>query len=247
MDYRESINKNIFHDSDHALCKARLDSFYGMVCHKQNMEILHKIKNSHKVLDVGAGYGNLTDLLNRNGFSAVGIEPNEIKRKLAEEWYGVKLLNEDIYKTSFKDNEFDCIILREVVFHLDFAKAFQELNRIAKKQIIIFQGNSVITRRIGQKIFGHTEFNERHKNYYVDFFKKTQFSNVTITYRDIIAFPLSGGFIGKQLVPSSMKSLMRFIITVDKLFNSFLEIFRLQNFFCMRFIISAEVDEIKQK
>jgi hypothetical protein len=30
-------------------------------------------------------------------------EPNEIKRKLAEEWYGVKLLDEDIYKTSFKD------------------------------------------------------------------------------------------------------------------------------------------------
>jgi len=245
MDYQASIEKNIFHDSDHDRCKARLDSFYGMVCYEQNLKIIQTIKQQYgKILDVGAGYGSLTALLKEHEYNTVGIEPNKEKRKLAAKWYNVELSDVDIYKTPFKNNEFDCVILREVVFHLDFEKAFKELSRITRSQIIIFQGNAVLTRKIGQILFGHKEFNEKHRNYYIDFLKKTPFNNLTTSFLDIFAFPLSGGFIGTQIIPDSMPILIKIIIKTDKNLNKILKFFNIQKYFCMRFIISATVDNV---
>lgn len=238
MNHQHSIDKNIFHDCDHLRCKARLDSLYGLCCDKQNLTIIKHVIGE-RILDVGAGYGNLVAMLEKKNYIPTGIEPNKEKRELAKTWYEVNLVDGDIYDTNFPNREFDCVILREIVFHLDFEKAFGEISRICKGQIIIFQGNTVFFRKIGQFLFGHKEFNEQHREYYIDFLKHTQFKNIQVSYCDTIAFPLSGGFIGKQLVPKSFSRFMPYLLKIDGIINSMLKLIHLQKYFCFRFIIVA--------
>lgn len=230
-------NNNIFHDIDHRKCRNQLNKFYGVVANAQNNHI-HKLLKGKKILDVGSGYGTLTEFLLNLGYDVIGIEPNVEKRKCAKEWYGIELLSEDIYKTNFNNNEFDCVILREVVFHLDFHEAVKEIDRICKNQIIIFQGNSILFRKIGQAIYKHKEYNEKKYHYYIEILKKAGYSIENLIFRDPLAFPLSGGFIGKQMIADS-KFLYNSILWFDEILNSMFKIIKLQKFLCSRYIISA--------
>jgi SAM-dependent methyltransferase len=238
MENQDRFESNIFHDIKHSKCRKQLDQMYGLVATEQNREIARTISGK-KVLDVGAGYGTLTKYLQDSGFDVVGIEPNSEKTVLAREWYGVELSVEDIYDTGFQDNEFDCVILREVVFHLDFTKALKEIDRICKKQVIIFQGNAVLARKMGQIVFKHREYNEKDIAYYMSVLKQGNFYIQDVIFRDPIAFPLSGGFVGIQLVPQ-MSWLYRVILNLDRTFNSFLKLIKWQQYFCTRYVINAE-------
>lgn len=114
MNHQNSIENNIFHDCDHDLCKARLDSFYGLCCEKQNLAII-TLLTGKRILDVGAGYGNLVAVLDKNNYDTVGLEPNKEKRILAKSWYDVDLVDGEIYETNFANGEFNCVILREII------------------------------------------------------------------------------------------------------------------------------------
>ena len=89
------------------------------------------------------------------------------------------------------------------VFHLDFAKALAEISRLTRDQVIIFQGNDSFIRKAGQSLFGHREFNEQCRNYYLRQLEYGGFKIEDLQYRDTLAFALSGGFIGYQLLPQS--------------------------------------------
>ena len=128
--------------------------------------------------------------------------------------------------------------MREVVFHLDLSRAIEEINRICKKQIIIFQGNSILLRKIGQMIFGHREYNEKKPMHYVNILQENNYLIENLLYRDPIAFPLSGGFIGKQIIPD-LPFLYNSIISLDKMINNILGKVKIQKYFCSRFIINA--------
>jgi SAM-dependent methyltransferase len=233
----QKFQKNIFHDIDHQLCYNRLNSFYGRVAEEQNKAICSLVKGT-KVLDIGAGYGTLTKMLKNSGRDSVGIEPHEEKRQYAKTWYNIELLDEDIYKTSFSDHSFDCVILREVVFHLNFELAIKEINRITRNQIIIFQGNSIILRKIGQLLFHHREYNEKDRYYYTDLLEQNDFTLEHLIFRDPLAFPLSGGFIGVPLIPN-LKVLYEAAIKCDFALNKLLNLLHLQQYFCSRFLLSA--------
>lgn len=234
----ERFRNNIFHDFSHTRCKQKLSQLYGLVAYDQNRDISRFIEGKD-VLDVGAGYGTLTKQLREDSFNVVGIEPNEEKIACVKQWYDIELQPLSIYNTGFSDNQFDCVILREVVFHLDFERALKEINRICKKQIIIFQGNSVLLRKIGQKIYRHKEFNEKDRLYYLNFLKQNNYNIEKLFFRDIIAFPLSGGWISRQMVPD-WPWLYKTIIKFDKLLTAVCKFIRVEKWFCLRFLVSAK-------
>ena len=109
----------------------------------------------------------------------------------------------------------------------------------ANKHDIIFQENSTIFRQFGQPLYGHREFNERRCSFYYNCLTKSKFNCLELKFRDTIAFSLSGGFIGMQLIPNS-QLLYRIVLRIDRALNGILQVLHLQKYFCFRFILSGE-------
>lgn len=79
-----------------------------------------------KVLDVGAGDGLITHLLN-----AKGIEYEAEGVRLAQE-KGVDVIQGDAYALPFEDNSFEAVTMIDVIEHLeDPLKALREARRVA--------------------------------------------------------------------------------------------------------------------
>lgn len=234
----EKLQYNIFHKLDLDTSRQKLNKLYGLVAYNQDCDISRFI-DGKVVLDVGAGFGTLTKHLLDNCFNVIGIEPNEEKIAFAKKCYNVNLKPIEVYATNFNNNQFDCVILREVVFHLNFEKALQEINRICNNQIIIFQGNSIFLRKIGQKIYGHKEYNEKNRDYYIEILKKNNYTIEKVFFRDTTAFLLSGGFIGRQMIPN-WHWLYKIIIKYDNILKYIYTFIKIEKYFCLRYIINAK-------
>lgn len=143
-----------------------------------------------------------------------------------------------IYETGFPDGFFDTVILREVVYHLEFGRAILEIKRVGRNRLTIFQGTSILPLRIAKRVLGHHEFNEQPLHYYLDILRRNGYIIDGIGFRDILAFPLSGGFVWRQLLPRN-QTLYRAVIALDRVLNGLLRTLGLQSKFCFRYILSA--------
>lgn len=105
-----------------------------------------------KILDVGCGTGVLSRLLVERGYNVIGVDIsenaiNKCKRK------GLNAYQQDLgERLLFRDEEFDCILMSEVIEHIsDTFFVLHELNRVLKTGgvFILTTPNSVfITRRL---------------------------------------------------------------------------------------------------
>lgn len=202
------------------------------------MRLLQAKIKGKKVLDAGAGYGLLSRMLTDVGFEVTAIDPNEECGRFAKEWYGVNVLRQEIYNVETPDKYFNTVILREVVEHLDFEKALQEIDRITDSELIIFQSNLNLMLQLSRFLTRHKEFNERDLNYYVHILKHAGYRVERIFYRDVLAFPLSGGFVTRQWFPEN-QMMQTWLIKADNLLNKILEKIGMQRLFCWRFMIYA--------
>lgn len=85
------------------------------------------ISREGKILDIGAGDGLITYLIN-----AEGIDDNEIAVKLAKE-KGVNVNLGDAYKLNYNDDSFDSILMGDVIEHLEHPDiAINEVKRVLK-------------------------------------------------------------------------------------------------------------------
>ena len=87
-----------------------------------------------KVLDIGAGVGDLVNALQKNGITATGFEPSEKARKVALE-KGVELQPN---LGAFKKHSFDLISMYHVLEHVtDVEKQKQEILQLLKPNGIL--------------------------------------------------------------------------------------------------------------
>jgi len=95
-----------------------------------------------KVLDLGCGTGRLIERL-RGAGELIGADISEEMLNLARRKYpDVKFVQTDILSTQFADEEFDVVVSAFVIVHLkDLRKAFNEVNRILKKDGIFVLTN----------------------------------------------------------------------------------------------------------
>ena len=214
-----------------------LQGLYGQVLQLQCATIASTI-HGKRVLDVGAGLGSLSAHLNHSGFAVKAIDSRPDLRILAKELYEIEVFDESIYETSFPDSSFDCVILREVAFQLDFVKAMKEVNRLTKDQVIVFQSNDSLLRKLGQSFYGQQESKEQTSDYYVRILQDHGFRIEKFQYRDTLAFPLSGGFVGYQLIPR-VELLYSLAVKSDELLTTSLGALGLLPFFAMRYLVSA--------
>lgn len=107
-------------------------------------KLLKLLENENKntsLLDAGCGEGFISDCIYNNTKikKITGIDINKASLDFASDMNKkIKYKKDDIYKLSFKDNEFDIVITLEVLEHLDNpTKALKEIIRVSKNKIII--------------------------------------------------------------------------------------------------------------
>jgi len=234
----ELIELEIYHDFDPDFCVRQLNRLYGKINAIQDQEIVKSVYDG-KVLDVGSGFGSLSYRLKKNNIDVTSLEPDENSAKIAKAQYGIDSRNYSIYDTPFSDNEFDTVILRECVEHLDFELAMDEIRRICSKRVLIFQTNLNFVTEISRRERDHEEFNPQKLSYYKEYLAKYGFSEQKIIYRDPIAFPLSGGYQYRQLFPKC-EFLENGLLKFDGVLNSVLGALRLSKYICWRYLLIAD-------
>jgi len=220
----------------------RLNRFYGDVARLQNREIINLI-TGRKVLDIGCGYGYLLRQIKQEKTDTevfgIDIDPEAIR--MARSLYDLDVREMSVYKMDFPDGYFDTVILRDTMHHFakndDLINALREIRRVCGKELIILDPNPNWIVRFSRKLIGHVD-HEVSCGYITDILEDNGFAVKTIMWRDLFAFPLSGGFIGPELIPN-IGFLKKTVIFFDKVINSFLSVLHIQKHFCWRYIIYA--------
>ena len=238
MSEEDLYRLNIFHTTDENQDKKQLQSLYGQVNEDQDRLIISSVYGK-RVLDVGAGYGTLSRRIMEAGLEGTAIEPNPHTRDLAKKWNNVDELSYGIYETPFEDDYFDTVILRECVEHLDIPVAMKEIRRICNRRVLVFQTNLNPIITLARKRIGHEEFNPQKLVYYQKQLADAGFTKQTVIFRDPLAFPLSGGYHARQLVPRN-PSAEHAVLAIDKTITEILRITRTAPLFCWRYLLTCD-------
>jgi len=92
---------------------------------KRIEKILPHLDKDMKILDLGCGDGWLTKYLRSKGYDSLGVDSHftdnpPFYRGIAS-------------KIPFDDGHFDCIIMIEVIEHIEPSSCYDEINRVLKK------------------------------------------------------------------------------------------------------------------
>lgn len=217
----------------------RFSRAYGLVARDQNESIIALAKGP-AVLEVGCGYGFLCrQLMDKKRFErVVGIDIEEEDLAQAREVFGVDARREDIYGTHFADGEFDTVILRESAHHLDMNRALPEIRRICSGRLIVLDPNPTVVIRAGRKLIGHKDEELRFRDAVAQL-SAHGWRVREREFRDVVAFPLSGGLVGPEALPPWPRLVER-VLRYDRGAARLLKVLGLDRLFCWRFIILAQ-------
>lgn len=122
----------------------------------ERIRLIDKFAIGKKVLDVGCGRGLYVDYLVSKGFDAYGLDFVTQFIKEAKKTKKGTFVKGKAEKLPFKDNEFNTVILFNILEHGDDGKLLGEAKRVAKKRILVIVPKEV-DRRLEQSgvIFRH--------------------------------------------------------------------------------------------
>ncbi|MFH1593977.1 MAG: methyltransferase domain-containing protein [Candidatus Omnitrophota bacterium] len=230
--------------------EARLNRFYGDVARVQNRDIIGLI-TGRRILDIGCGYGNLMKQIkeNRRDAQVTGIDSDPEAVKIAKDLYGINVGQVSVHDMDFPKDHFDTVLLRETIHHFDteesMSSALKKIKEVCAKELIIFDPNPNFIVRLARKIIRHQD-PEAQLDDVVDALEKNGFKVIKYSWRDIIALPLSGGYVGIELVPNA-GFIKKMVITFDNWLNAVLRRVNMQRLFCWRYLIYAIKHDEKQK
>jgi SAM-dependent methyltransferase len=182
----------------------RLDGVFGLVDARANRRIAAQVAGN-QVLDLGCGFGGLVDELRRQGREAVGIDllDHQIeagRRRFPEA--DLRLVEDG--PLDFPDASFDTVILKDSLHHLaaegDVEAAMREVARVCRRRVLVWEPNPSVPLRLGRTIIGHVDPMcppEQARG----ILQAAGFAVRGVQYGDALAFPLSGGYVSRPLMP----------------------------------------------
>ena len=127
---------SIKYDSLNPISKKLIADFYAAL---QGM--LSPYGDSATFLEIGCGPGESTKRILRM-IKSEHLEASEFEQEIVDALnyfdFPIPIKQESVYELKRKENEFDCVLLLEVLEHLDdFEKALQEIFRVSRDQVVI--------------------------------------------------------------------------------------------------------------
>jgi ubiquinone/menaquinone biosynthesis C-methylase UbiE len=180
----------------------RLDGPYGAVDARANERIAGYVRGQH-VLDLGCGFGSLVDYLATTcGLQAVGIDMLEDQVAAGRARFPAADLRVGDGGLPFPDKSFDTVVLKESLHHLaaegDVDSTMAEVVRVCRQRIIVFEPNPSIPLRLGRTLISHVDPTCTPAMARA-ILRSAGLSVASIEYSDALAFPLSGGYVGKPI------------------------------------------------
>ncbi|MCG8415340.1 MAG: class I SAM-dependent methyltransferase [Pseudomonadales bacterium] len=116
----------------------------------QIASLIKAFPNDYRILEVGCGPGESTRRI-LTMLDGQHLEASEFEQRLVDlhQKFGfpVPLRQESVYELQREENEFDCVMLLEVLEHLeDYELALSEIFRVAKKHVIVSVPNEPLWR-----------------------------------------------------------------------------------------------------
>ncbi len=83
-------------------------------------------KEETSVLEIGSGLGYLTYALNKNGYTAVGVDISKDAVDKADKNFGSFYQEKNIFELPKEEKRYDCVIMMEVIEHVEDPGVFIE-------------------------------------------------------------------------------------------------------------------------
>jgi SAM-dependent methyltransferase len=168
-----------------------------------------------RVLDVGAGFGHATRELRRQGFDVTPIDIDPVSIALAHELTGVVVLPMSVYEFGYHGSV-DVMVMRDVAAHLDTHRWIEQAMTLGIQEIVIVDSNlRNPLLRASRSLARHREYNDRAVDSYVGGLTNEGFDTVHSARCHFVAWPLSGGFLRRQIVPR-IDRVERIVLAVDR-------------------------------
>ncbi len=220
----------------------RLDGFYGRVDSRMNELIEHWVIGK-RVLDIGCGFGQLIEDLRKRGFEATGIDMLDDFIKAGKQKYPLADLRCGGFgEFTFPAETFDTVVLKDTLHHIyteaDIRKFWGHVRQVRCKRIIVLDPNPTPFLRLARRVIKHIDPTcspEQAKQS----LKEAGFTLTYEGYRELVAFPLSGGFVSKPFIKNY--TLGSIILALDSWLVKILNVLHLSKFTCWRYIFVADI------
>lgn len=225
----------------------RLNSVWGWIDRQHNEQIARQIPPHSQILDIGCGYGSLVNYLSEQGHEAEGIDLEEDMIIIAKRLFphvNVKLMNAEEVD-SIPSSGFDVIILRDALHHLvwehESKRVFENIRRILKPdgKLIIWDPNPMWILRFSRKLVNHID-PQASVEMAKAVLDQEHFHIESLTFFEAIGLPLSGGYVGLQLVPN-VKVVNMFLVKVNDVLSKLINGIGLGPLFLWRYLIVAHL------
>ena len=221
----------------------RLRRFYGYVASDQNRSIL-RFASGKRILELGCGYGTLLRDADHAGKEVIGLDIDSAMLNTGKSLYpslGPKIVQGDMGHLPFKDKSFHTIIFRESLHHAPWENVLSEALRVCKKEIIIFEPNPNWIVRACRRIISHQD-QEIPLEPLLARLKKHDILIKGLCFRDFFAFPLSGGFVGREFVPP-IRILFPLLLGVDRMLQALFSVIRIGKRISWRYLVRGILSE----
>jgi SAM-dependent methyltransferase len=194
------------------------------------------------VLELGCGYGTFVEEARKRGKETFGLDINFETLEIGKRTYPFlqgRLIQGDISHLPFKEKSFHAVVLRESLHHVGWDKILPEILRVCQTEIIIFEPNPNWFLRLGRRIISHEDQEVPMK----PLLRLLEEHGVAIQgfhFRDLIAFPLSGGFVGREFVPP-VKILFPVLVGMDRLLRFFFHLIKIDGATCWRYLVKGSL------
>ncbi len=224
--------------------------FWRSVDAEHNRLIAAELGGCRAALDIGCGYGSLTASLNQAGFDAFGVDTDQPQIEQARALFPAvadKLFAMDANTLEFPDDHFDGVVLRDTLHHLweegDVAKAFGEIERVLEPggRLVVFDPNPNFLVKTARRIVRHQDaectFREART-----LLEQRGWTIQRMFFTEFFALPLSGGYVGIELVPA-WPALHPPLISANRVISNLLSRLGLGSALLWRYVITAELPQ----
>lgn len=222
----------------------RLDGFYGRVDARLNERVARCVAGE-SVLDVGCGFGGLTEHLRRRGFKATGtdllaegIAAGKARYPLAD----LRLATSE--NLDFPDKSFDTVVLKDTIHHIyeedDVAAFLRQVRRIARRRLVVLDPNPMFVLLLARKLIRHVDPVCRPADA-IQVVSEAGFRVSRVSYSELFAFPMSGGYVGPVMVPPNPRFVGSALLALDAGLGMLLDTLKLSRFLCWRYLLVADV------